>query len=128
MEIPSVILTKEEIVTLLDREGYELDELFFDPDPILEKLGLGDADLTATTNHITLKGRQENNSVTDVSVKDDTLEGLPPVERTRSKPKRQSAVAANGRMKITSNAPKAQGVAKTAAGHPYLRRGEVRRG
>ncbi len=76
---------------------------------------------------VVVLGDKRDKSVADVSVKDGTLEDLPPVERTRSKPKRQSAVAANGRMKIKSNAPKAQAVAKTAAGHPYLRRGEVRR-
>ena len=63
----------------------------------------------------------------DVSVKDGALDDLPPVERNRSKPKRQSAVATNGRVKIKSNAPKAQALAKSAAGHPYLRRSEVRR-
>ena len=67
---------------------------------------------------------KRDSSVADVSVKDGTLEDLPPVERTRSKPKRKSAAAANGRVKITSNAPKGQDAAKTAAGHPYLRRGE----
>ena len=63
-----------------------------------------------------------DNSKMNVSVKDDALDDLPPVEQKKAKPKRASTT--NGRMKITSNAPKAQTVARTAAGHPYLRRGE----
>ena len=62
------------------------------------------------------------NSKMNVSVKDDALDDLPPVEQKKAKPKRASTT--NGRMKITSTAPKAQAVARTAAGHPYLRRGE----
>ena len=76
---------------------------------------------------VVLVDDKRDNAVADVSVKDNALDDLPPVDRTRSKPKRKSAVAANGRVKIKSNAPKAKAVAKTAAGHPYLRRGEVRR-
>ena len=73
---------------------------------------------------VVLVDDKRDKAVADVSVKNGTLEDLPPVERARSKPKRQSAVATNGRVKIKSNAPKAKAVDKTAAGHPYLRRGE----
>ena len=73
---------------------------------------------------VVLVGDKRDNSKMDVSVKDDALDDLPSVERKRSKPKRQSVATSNRRMKITSNAPKAQAVARTAAGHPYLRRGE----
>jgi len=60
----------------------------------------------------------------DVSVKDNALDDLPPLERKRSTPPRAST--ANGRTAFKSHATQAQ-VAKTAAGHPYLRRSEVKR-
>ena len=63
----------------------------------------------------------------DVSVKDDALDDLPPVERTSSKPKRQSVATANGRTAFKSHAPKMQAEARTRASHPYLRRSEMRR-
>ena len=67
-----------------------------------------------------------DNSKMDVSVKEDALDDLPPVEHKGSKPKRQS-VATTKRVKIKSSAPKPQAVAKTSARHPYLRRSELKR-
>ena len=61
----------------------------------------------------------------DVSVRDDALDDLPPVERKKAKPKRASTTS--GRVALKSSAPKDQAVARTAAGHPYLRRGEYGR-
>ena len=65
---------------------------------------------------------KRNDDKLDVSVKADALDDLPPVERKKAKPKRASTT--NGRMAFKSNAPKEQAVTRTAAGHPYLRRGE----
>ena len=59
-----------------------------------------------------------------VSVNADVLDDLPPVEHKRSRTPRATA---NGRATFKSHAPQAPAVAKSAAGHPFLRRSEVRR-
>ncbi len=64
----------------------------------------------------------------DVSVYEDSLKDLPPVERKSAKSKRERKASVNGRTAFKSNAPKAQAVAKTARNHPYLSRSEARRG
>ena len=69
---------------------------------------------------------KRDNSKMDVSVKADALDDLPLVELKKAKPKRASTT--NGRMAFKSSAPKEQAVARTAASHPYLRRGEYARG
>lgn len=66
---------------------------------------------------------KRNNAKMDVSVKDDALDDLPPVERKTSKPARARATT-NGKFK--NHAPKARTRA-AAKPHPYLRRSEARR-
>ena len=74
---------------------------------------------------VVLVDDKRDNSKMNVSVKADTLDDLPPVERKKAKPKRASTTS--GRVALKSSAPKDQAVARTAAGHPYLRRGEYGR-
>ena len=57
----------------------------------------------------------------DVSVKDNALDDLPPVERKPDKPKRQNTATT-----VKSNAPKVKSAAKTTRRHPYLTRSEAR--
>ena len=66
---------------------------------------------------------KRDNADADVSVKDDALDDLPPVERTRSKSKRPRKASAQA---FKSHAPKAQTRVASAA-HPYLSRSEYRR-
>ena len=74
---------------------------------------------------VVLVDDKRDSAVADVSVKDDTLESLPRVERTRAKPKRQRK-ARTTRTEIKSSAPKVQ-MRGTVPYHPYLRRGEYGR-
>ena len=72
---------------------------------------------------VVVVGAKRDNADADVSVKDDALDDLPPVERTRPKPKRPRKVSAQA---FKSHAPKAHTRA-AAQPHPYLRRGEAKR-
>jgi hypothetical protein len=72
---------------------------------------------------VVLVGDKRNNTQMDVSVKDDALDDLPPVQRTRAKPKRQRKANAQA---FKSHAPKAQSQVASSA-HPYLHRSEYRR-
>ena len=65
---------------------------------------------------------KRDNSKMDVSVKDDALDDLPPVERKHAKPVKATASS----KAFKSHAPKAQTRAATKP-HPYLRRSETRR-